>query len=1597
MSSIDERVVQMRFDNQQFEQGAKQSMGTLDKLKNALTFGKASKELQDFQNQSNRFNLGGISNALSTVSVSFSNFEIMGLRVLSNIADSAYRTGTRLVKSLSVDNISAGWKKFEDKTTSVATLISQGYDMKTVEEQLSRLNWFTDETSYNFTDMVSNISKFTATGKNLEESVNAMEGIATWASLSGQNAAKASSAMYQLSQAMSAGVMRKEDYKSIQNVSMDTQEFRKHALDAGVALGTLKKNADGTYQSIVKGIGKVKSFNINQFADHLTQDAWFTSDVMMKVFGEYGAAVDQLYEYTKEHGGTASDAIEALGDKVDAFGLKAFESAQEARTFTDVLDSVKDAVSTGWMNTFELIFGNYEEAKALWTDLANELYDVFAAGAEERNALLKGWKEDGGRTKLVESFWNAWNGVMNVISMVKESFREIFPATTVENLKAITDKIHELTDSFNNLFRLPDNYKDILKFGTDESKDTINTISKRISNLDKTLRGIFSLIDIVKMGFSAIAQLGIRLIKSLLPVGDSLLDISGSFGDWAINLRDTIKETGFFEDIIETLGPIIDKAGSVIIWVINGIKKAFSAVRGIFKPFNEEVTETADTVQEKWSPLTSVVGFISKLFTRLGQIFTGLQPVFEAVGKALGTAWDNLHEKIMGGLANFDASKGLNLVNGGLFAVLLAALTNFTKKLKNIVPSIDPKKGLVGTLVDAIKEIKSAFLGGGGGEEKDFSDGLVKMAIAIGILAGSLFLVSTIDTGKLTGSILAIGSLIVMLEKMVEKMSMLNSSSSIDASKGGGIFGKIFGFFSQKTSAQTDLLKTAGAIVAMSIAIGVLAGAVFALSKLPFKSLAKGLIGVGALLAMITAVAWAMSKMEGRLVKGAGGLILVAVAVRVLVGAVAKLGEMEVDKMVNGLIGVGALLAELAIFSIFADKINLRTGVALIALAASLLIIADAVKAFGSMDASEGGELAVGLSAIAAILMGFVVFSQTVKSRGILKSAVALMIMAASLHVIGAAIKSLGKLDDDTITRGAGGLAGALLAIALTATVLGSIKGTGKAAISIVLISGALLILAAAFKVMASIPYTSLVKVLLGFAGAMVVIGVAAAVLGPLTLSILGLSAALLGIGAGIMLAGLGLSALSAGILALGGSLLIAGPMMVNGIATTILAVLNACWVLIPKFVEVGLSVILNICTGIYNMLPEIVTVAVLIVLKFLLTLGQLIPLIVMVGIQFIVSFINGMALAIRDNSESIVMAVGNLLSSIVYAVMTAVQLIAEQIPLIGGWVSDGIQGIKNSIDDTFSEEEMAKITERGMNGAANGIKAAEASVGEATSGLGSFSIEEFLGQIPIFQGAAEDFSISGVDAMLGTETDWTEAGELLGLDGIDGAQQADLKGAFATIAEDGSAGFVNAMAGKEDDAYTAAYNYTQAAVRGGRAGMKERSPSRAFFEIGEYGDEGFIGGLLNLKDRVGDTAAGVGEFAVNSLSKTFGNIKDLIMGDLDGTISPRITPIMDLSNVQNGANAINGMFGNRSMLLAATNGMQFENNRLAHMNAIEATTTNADVVAALGLLRGDVNNLNDSFSNTAVVLDSGALVGATAKQMDNALGRFKVLKGRGI
>ena len=237
---IDNKIVEMQFNNKQFEEGVKTSLSTIDRLKQSLKFDGIQKGFDNITGAAKSCDFSGMQNAIETVHAKFSAFEVMAVTALANITNSAINAGKNLIASLSVDQISEGWQKFSDKTVSVGTLISQGYELDEVNEQLSRLNWFTDETSYNFTDMVSNIAKFTATGKKLDESVTAMEGIANWAALSGQNAQTASRAMYQISQAMGAGSMRLEDYRSIQNASMDTDEFRQKCLDAAVALGTEK-------------------------------------------------------------------------------------------------------------------------------------------------------------------------------------------------------------------------------------------------------------------------------------------------------------------------------------------------------------------------------------------------------------------------------------------------------------------------------------------------------------------------------------------------------------------------------------------------------------------------------------------------------------------------------------------------------------------------------------------------------------------------------------------------------------------------------------------------------------------------------------------------------------------------------------------------------------------------------------------------------------------------------------------------------------------------------------------------------------------------------------------------------------------------------------------------------------------------------------------------------------------------------------------------------------------------------------------------------------------------------------------------------------
>lgn len=1018
--TIDQRVVEMQFDNRQFERGVSTSMSTLDKLKKALRFDGATKSLDNLGAAAKGVDFSPLSGAVETVQRGFSALEVIGVTALANITNSAVNTGKQLVKSLTIDQVTAGWDKLSQKTTSVATLVAQGYDMSTVEEQLSRLNWFTDETSYNFTDMVENISKFTATGKGLEESVTAMEGIANWAALSGQNASTASRAMYQLSQAMGAGVMRMEDYKSIQNVSMDTDEFRQKALDAAVALGTLKKNADGTYESLINSQG---AFTKSQFAQHLTQDAWFTSDVMMKVFNDYSSAVDQIYEYAEEKGITASQAIKELGGSVDGFGLKAFLAAQEAKTFGDAIDATKDAVSTGWMNTFELIFGNYEEQRVLWTDLANAMYDVFASGAEARNELLSAWAELGGRDLFIDSLWNTWNAIfgsieddgteiVGVLTAIKTAFREIFPAATAQNLYDFTEKLRNLTEKFKM---------------TDETAN----------NLKNTFKGFFAILSIVKQGISAV-------IKGVLPFGDAIhslgggvLALTGNIGEWLSEMNEALKAG-------EGLGKVTDGI-SKILGFIGKFIGSISTAGNVTDKLSQSVGNAAESL-DNLSSKSKALEFLKTIGEAIGKIISALASV-------TGRGFKKIAELISE--INFDrVAEAIDTLSFGALSVGLVKFVSYLKKPLEELGSI--KESVIG-VIDAVGGRFSAM------EKSINAKSLLTIAVAVGVLATSLLILASIDANKLgtalagiaalfgelvgsfalvgkIGSVKGAGSLMLISTSLLILASALKSISDLSFTQVitgiTGIAGAMLLLFTALSRMPKNIAKTGGTILVTAIAIRVLASAMTALSKINGDQIITSFTALGGALLII---AVAMRGMPNNMAVVGAGLLVVSTAIGVLAISLRLLGSTPIETICKSLLTLAIALGVLAI-GLKAMQGSLKGSAALIVAASALTIMAPALVLMGSLSlASIAKALLVIAGSFTVLGIAGALLTPVIPAILALSGAMALIGLAVlgigtGLFAAGAGLSALAV----GITTLAGVTVGAAASIASSLFIIGS-------------------------------------------------------------------------------------------------------------------------------------------------------------------------------------------------------------------------------------------------------------------------------------------------------------------------------------------------------------------------------------------------------------------------------------------------------------------------------------------------------------------------------------------------------------------------------
>lgn len=1255
-TTVDERVVEMRFDNKQFEQNIQTSLSSLDKLKKGLNLEGAAKGLETVNDAANKCsgNMSPLSNAVETVRVRFSALEVMAITALQNITNSALAAGKNLVSAFTIDPIKSGFEEYETQINAVQTILantsSKGTTLDQVNNALDELNHYADMTIYNFTEMTRNIGTFTAAGVDLDTSVAAIKGIANLAAVSGSNSQQASTAMYQLSQALAAGTVKLQDWNSVVNAGMGGQVFqdalKETAKVHGIAIDEMIKDEGSFRETLSKG--------------------WLTSDILTETLAKFTGDLNEDQLRTM---GYTDDQIKSIME----MGKTANDAATKVKTFTQLFDTLKEAAQSGWTQSWEIIVGDFEEAKELLTEVSDTFSAVINASADARNKMLQDWKDLGGRTMMIEAVKNVFEGLVSVAKPVREAFNEIFPPMTGKQLAEITERIRDLTAKF--------------KMGEESSK-----------NLKNTFKGVFAVLDIVGQAFKAVAGGVGELIGLFLPAGNGVLSLTGSFGEYLVKLDETVKKTDVFGKAVST--------------VVDIVKTAITFV----KTAGEKVKEFGKTAGEKFDfpGFELFHSFLERVHDRMAQIGdgagkmkSGVIVAFEMMGEALekckflqvlGSLWNavkaigseiaDLLGSMISSLGKADFNGIIDLLNGIATGGLFIAISNFLnskadkKGIFGFIESlVESPLSQVGDILDSAKSVLDGVRESFEAYQTNLKAGtLIKIATAIGILAASIVVIATIDSDKLSASL---GAITVLFANLLGAMA---------------IFEKI-------ASSKTKVSKVCTAMIAMSVAVSILAGALKKVSDLDWGELARGLIGIAGLTTIVVASSKAMASGQKQVMKGATSLIIFGSAIKILASACKDLSKLQWDELGRGLTGVGVLFAEIAVFLRVA-KFNgkmISTATGIVILSAAMKVLASACKDFGQMEWSEIGK---GLAGIGGLLAELAVFTNLAgNAKHVMSTGVALIAIGAAMKIFASAVKDFGQLQWDEIGIGLTAMGGALAEVAIAVnlmpknmigigtglvivggaleiiancmskfggmqweeigrglTVMGGalaelaislnfMKGTLGGSAALLVASGALAVLAPVLSILGALSWEAIAKGLISIAGAFTIIGVAGAVLTPLVPTILALSGAfaligvgVLTIGAGLLAAGTGLSALAIGFTALatagaaGATAIVAAlTVIVTGIAGLIPAVLTKvgegiiaiCKVIAagaPAIGEAVKAVVLTLIDVFVSCVPQLADGALQLVVGVLAALVTYTPQIVDLAFKFLIGILEGIA-----------------------------------------------------------------------------------------------------------------------------------------------------------------------------------------------------------------------------------------------------------------------------------------------------------------------------------------------------------------------------------
>lgn len=1245
-TTIDERVVEMRFDNKQFEQNIQTSLSSLDKLKKSLNLEGAAKGLETVNDAANKCsgNMSPLSNAVETVRVRFSALEVMAITALQNITNSALAAGKNLVSAFTIDPIKTGFEEYETQINAVQTILantsSKGTTLDQVNNALDELNHYADMTIYNFTEMTRNIGTFTAAGVDLDTSVAAIKGIANLAAVSGSNSQQASTAMYQLSQALAAGTVKLQDWNSVVNAGMGGQVFqdalKETAKVHGIAIDEMIKDEGSFRETLSKG--------------------WLTSDILTETLAKFTGDLNEDQLRTM---GYTDDQIKSIME----MGKTANDAATKVKTFTQLFDTLKEAAQSGWTQSWEIIVGDFEEAKELLTEVSDTFSAVINASADARNKMLQDWKDLGGRTMMIEAVKNVFEGLVSVAKPVREAFNEIFPPMTGKQLAEITERIRDLTAKF--------------KMGEESSK-----------NLKNTFKGVFAVLDIVGQAFKAVAGGVGELIGLFLPAGNGVLSLTGSFGEYLVKLDETVKKTDIFGKAVST---VVDIVKTVITFVKTAGEKVkeFGKAAGekfdfpgfeLFHSFLERVHDRMAQIGDGAGKMKSgvIVAFEMmgealekcKFLKVMEALWTAVKVIAGGIADAVGTMIGTLAEK----LGNADFSGVLDILNSIAVGGIALSVSKFLKSVT------EPLEGLNGVL-EGVTGILDGVRGCFEAYQTNLKAGtLLKIGAAIALLAGSIVAISLIDSDKLSASL---GAITVLFANLLGAMAIFNKISS-DTGK---------------------VSKACTAMIAMSVAVSILAGALKKVSDLDWGELARGLIGIAGLTTIVVASSKAMASGQKQVMKGATSLIIFGAAIKILASACKDLSKLQWDELGRGLTGVGVLFGEIAVFLRVA-KFNgkmISTATGIVILAAAMKVLASACKDFGQMEWSEIGK---GLAGIGGLLAELAVFTNLAgNAKHVMSTGVALIAIGAAMKIFASAVKDFGQLQWDEIGRGLTAMGGALAEVAIAVnlmpknmigigtglvivggaleiiancmskfggmqweeigrglTVMGGalaelaislnfMKGTLGGSAALLVASGALAVLAPVLSILGALSWEAIAKGLISIAGAFTIIGVAGAVLTPLVPTILALSGAfaligvgVLTIGAGLLAAGTGLSALAIGFTALatagaaGATAIVAAlTVIVTGIAGLIPAVLTKvgegiiaiCKVIAagaPAIGEAVKAVVLTLIDVFVSCVPQLADGALQLVVGVLAALVTYTPQIVDLAFKFLIGILDGIA-----------------------------------------------------------------------------------------------------------------------------------------------------------------------------------------------------------------------------------------------------------------------------------------------------------------------------------------------------------------------------------